>query len=364
MPLVTRNTEQGNLFKTASEPAGWQDGDLWSDTTANLVKVNVSGTATDVGNSNFSAAATTSYSETIGDYSTPSTSSASSGPTSYTGAGSSETSMYAAVSTRHGMKITTGHGSIGDTLLAVSFWMKKVGSPSGTLTVRHRSSADTIKATAAESFNVSTVDTDITQYIFTFDGSSTIAADDRICFEGSWGDASNRLDFNYNVTPVTANVERTYYNGSWVDPGDDIKFELNNVSISDDDTATIVTTDAEANPWQKIDHGSSVNFTGIALYWNAATTETEVTIQTSPDDSNWTTVRTITVSNLTNGAWNYIRFNLKTARYMRIYGNSGSSLILSIAEAKSLVKTDAEVLADLGILEISSTDTSLALDGT
>ena len=49
MPLVTRQANQGNLFKQATEPPDWQDGDLWSDTTNNIVKVNVNGTATALG---------------------------------------------------------------------------------------------------------------------------------------------------------------------------------------------------------------------------------------------------------------------------------------------------------------------------
>lgn len=49
MPLVTRQANQGNLFKEALEPADWLDGDLWSDTTANILKLNVADTATNVG---------------------------------------------------------------------------------------------------------------------------------------------------------------------------------------------------------------------------------------------------------------------------------------------------------------------------
>jgi len=51
MPLVTRQANQGNLFNQATEPPDWLDGDLWSDTTANIVKNNVGGTATDIGKS-------------------------------------------------------------------------------------------------------------------------------------------------------------------------------------------------------------------------------------------------------------------------------------------------------------------------
>ena len=49
MPLVTRQVNQGNLFKQDVEPTDWQDGDLWSDTTTNILKLNDSGTAVNVG---------------------------------------------------------------------------------------------------------------------------------------------------------------------------------------------------------------------------------------------------------------------------------------------------------------------------
>jgi len=49
MPLVTRQANQGRLFVLTTEPQDWLDGDLWSDTTANLLKLNVAGTATETG---------------------------------------------------------------------------------------------------------------------------------------------------------------------------------------------------------------------------------------------------------------------------------------------------------------------------
>jgi len=48
MPLVTRSGIRG-IFVEATEPSEWLDGDVWSDTTANIVKNNVGGTATDIG---------------------------------------------------------------------------------------------------------------------------------------------------------------------------------------------------------------------------------------------------------------------------------------------------------------------------
>lgn len=45
MPLVSRTSNQGNLFKESSEPAGWQDADLWTDSTNNVLYINDGGTA-------------------------------------------------------------------------------------------------------------------------------------------------------------------------------------------------------------------------------------------------------------------------------------------------------------------------------
>jgi len=49
MPLVTRQANQGNLFKADLEPADLANGDLWSDTTANKLKLDVLGTVEIVG---------------------------------------------------------------------------------------------------------------------------------------------------------------------------------------------------------------------------------------------------------------------------------------------------------------------------
>lgn len=123
------------------------------------------------------------------------------------------------------------------------------------------------------------------------------------------------------------------------------------------------TSSSENNPNIYIDAGSSKNICEIAWYHDATnTTETEVKIQTSTDASTWTDVRKITLSNLTNNAYNYIRFNVQLARYVRVYG-TGTSKILSIWELKYLAKTDGQVVAGHGHQSLSSTDTSLSLSG-
>ena len=134
----------------------------------------------------------------------------------------------------------------------------------------------------------------------------------------------------------------------------------------DNNTATRWTTDSVTNPNIYVDMGSALNLCAAAFYFDSTnTTNTEILIQSSADASTWTTKRTITTSNLTNGAYNYYRFNIAGgSRYIRFYGNSAGSTVLSIWEIKILKKTDAEIFNDLGILTITASDTTLGADGT
>ena len=128
----------------------------------------------------------------------------------------------------------------------------------------------------------------------------------------------------------------------------------------DDDLATFWESTSEVNPNIYVDMTSSTSTSNLALYPNAATTETEIKIQSSTDAIAWTDERTITYANLTEGAWNYIRFNLLAARYWRIYGSSGDAGVLAIDEIKVLDSvSDADVRNLHGHIPISATDTSL-----
>lgn len=128
----------------------------------------------------------------------------------------------------------------------------------------------------------------------------------------------------------------------------------------DDNLVTYWQSEDEVNPWIYADMGSSTTTSNLALYPRSTTTETEIKIQSSTDAIAWTDERTITWSNLTEGAWNYIRFNLVSAQYWRIYGNSGNSRIMVINEIKVLdAVSDANVRNLHGHIPISSSDTSL-----
>jgi len=128
----------------------------------------------------------------------------------------------------------------------------------------------------------------------------------------------------------------------------------------DDNVATSWASISEVNPNIYVDMSSATSTSNLALYPNAGTTETEIKIQSSTDALSWTDERTITWSNLTEGAWNYIRFNLLATRYWRIYGSSGNAGVLQIDEIKVLdAVSDADVRNLHGHIPISATDTSL-----
>ena len=135
-------------------------------------------------------------------------------------------------------------------------------------------------------------------------------------------------------------------------------------NAKDGNTSTIWKTNSETNPSIYADMGSAVNLCALAWYHDSATTETSIKIQSSSNASSWTDERTILTSNLVSGVYNYIRFNVVNARYLRIYGVSGSSLVLASAEIKVQKQTDAEIVLSHGHLSISNSDTGIELDGT
>ena len=134
-------------------------------------------------------------------------------------------------------------------------------------------------------------------------------------------------------------------------------------NIKDGNTGTVWKTNSENNPFVYADMGSANNICALAWYHNSATTETTIKIQSSPDASAWTDERVILTSNLVASVYNYIRFNVVNARYLRIYG-TGNSKILASAEIKVQTQTDNQLLTSHGHLVISNSDTGIELDGS
>ena len=135
-------------------------------------------------------------------------------------------------------------------------------------------------------------------------------------------------------------------------------------NAKDDNTSTVWKTNASTNPFIYADMGAAVNLCALAWYHNSETTDTSIKIQSSSNASSWTDERVVLTSNLVDNVYNFIRFNVVNARYIRIYGTSGSSLVLASAEIKVLKKTDGELILNHGHLAISNSDTGIELDGT
>ena len=170
----------------------------------------------------------------------------------------------------------------------------------------------------------------------------------------------------YSQTVSGAGINASISDVKFWNAINDINVPTNPCSNAIDDNAagTYWKSASETNPNIYVDMGSAAIDSNIAIYPHSDTTETEVTIQSSTDATNWTTRRTILTANWTNGAYNYIRFNNVNSQYWRIYGNSGASVVLAINEIKAKSETDADILDKHGHLSISTSDTSLNNAGT
>jgi hypothetical protein len=123
-------------------------------------------------------------------------------------------------------------------------------------------------------------------------------------------------------------------------------------------------SETEDNPNVTMDMGSSTRMDHVAINYDSGdgSTETQFLVQTSDDNSTWTTQRTINFTQLSNG-WNYIRFTPVTVRYVRLYG-TGTSKRISLRELK--VKnsiSDTTLYETHGHKTISTSDTSISLNG-
>ena len=123
-------------------------------------------------------------------------------------------------------------------------------------------------------------------------------------------------------------------------------------------------TVSTVNPALVCDFGSPTRMSQIVIKPVSQDTETIYQLQFSLDASTWVTKRTINKSLLTDGAYNYVRFNPITARYFRLRGSSGASVVSAIEEIKSKNNiSDDDYLDTHSHLAISTTDNTLALNG-
>lgn len=287
-------------------------------------------------------------STTIGDYTAPASATSSSAATAsattlYSETGTTRYSDFNASQTRYAEKFSTGHALIGAYLTEVKVDLKKTGSPTGTVYIRVRNSADTI---VEEVGNVATssVSTSYTEHTFTAAGTTLIADGYKICVEHTTSDGSNYLTWPTGAANSIANAQFSYYNGSW---NDDSAYEANMrvkgsavygaANAVDTSTSTRATTNSEASPYVYVDLTSNREIVGVALNLDTSnTTVTAIKIRASTDTSfdDSENIAYINVSDFTNNTWRYIANNFlaDNRRYVQIIGVGTG--VLSIYEIK------------------------------
>jgi hypothetical protein len=256
-------------------------------------------------------------------------------------------------------------------------YMFKTGSPTGNVTLNMRKTSDDSVVGTFGTHDVSTLTGSATAVTKT--PASPITSPNEnfyLCAEYSGGDAGNNISLTrQNGNPYAGGT--TYsYTGSWseLSSTDDVYGSFTYAQDTgyfsnavDNNTATSYESASTTNPWLRVElsAGADKEPSAVAVWTHANTTATDLKIQTSPDGSTWTDKRRVLVSALTHGAYNYIRFNRDIAqvRYLRFYAMDGGSVILAIAEVKTLSPTESQWNRRHGHKTISASDTSTSLSG-
>jgi len=117
---------------------------------------------------------------------------------------------------------SSGAPVFGKTITLVEVWLKKVGSPTGTINVRQRKRTSETIHTDYGSMNASTVATTPTLYQFAAPGNTgTVHVEDIFGIEYTSGTASNYIVAMRKAGSPIANMHLTHYNGSqWLNVSD------------------------------------------------------------------------------------------------------------------------------------------------
>jgi len=242
--------------------------------------------------------------------------------------------IYGGWYTRLSQKITL----TGKNLKYVRFYLKRSGSPTGTLYVRVRkTSDDSIIETSSTTLDVSTLTTSYEwkEFALTCAPSEEV----RISAEFSGGSAGKEVYVGISGSDVCSGMASAYSAGEeWID------LEINDATIIlyaagaasdsiDDDIATFWVPDPpdEAGAWLKLNLGSVKYTGGCRIYWGseAAYRPTEYKIYTSPDDSTWTEVIHETQA-APASAWKIYQWYIQKAQYIKMvvttHGASGTKV--------------------------------------
>ncbi len=372
----------GSIIAQSSDPGATGAGAIWSDTDAKTTyRRDDCNSGWDVIFPYSPGSAVVSHSSSICDYSTPSSASATS-----THATKVMDLIDSTVDATHelrtdnctnlaGEKAETACSSmIGNTVKRFESYLEREGSPGGTAYARVYDSCDTLQATIG-SKTANCIATGGEKVIFT-DLSQTysLTENDRVVIE--FACSTSGLCNNIKVGRDTCNgfdgtnsVWTFGVTGAWDDTTttNDQIMAINDFCAPNAincNTSKSWISNCEANPTLTVDMGAATFIAGVAVHLDRTnTTETEFQIQVG-DGSTWETMRTVTVSDLTDDTWEFRRINIRHQDQVRIRGSSGSSVRLAINEVKVYTRTSDQILDDLGLVVISSTDTTLADDGT
>jgi len=136
----------------------------------------------------------------------------------------------------------------------------------------------------------------------------------------------------------------------------------------DNNTVTYWQSDNLLNQWLRGEFSAIADKepSAIAIFVDKSKmTVTQFLIQTSVDGVAWTLKRTINITQLTDLAYNFIRFNrdVLPIRYIRLIGNDVTAKQFAINEYRALIPTATQWLERQTHKTISPTSTSIGLAG-
>lgn len=390
MPLVSRAGLR-NVFVQANEPGIWSQGCVWSDTdNADFFK-NVCGIATQIGGSVVTCSTVMAFCETIGNYTSPCSASASSESDTGTGCTTTEycfstidtATVIGDANTRVAMSINNGSADIGKLIKKVRFDVKKFGTPTGNFSYKVWDACCVIKGTVSSAICALTTCSVATE--LTLDKTVILEANDKIGLEYLCGNACNHLRADLNNNACQGNPPPTGFGFDrfdgcvWTEadtqsllgkfdstPGAVTCVPLVAGNAVDCCNATAWKSDSECNPNITVDLGATTLLSAVMLRRGACDTSTTVQIRASTTcpPGACDLIRTVKSACLTADTNKFVRFNVKEARFVMIRGGDASVKVGEYNNIKTEKNTVCEVAASSGRLCISATDCTLCLDGT
>lgn len=194
--------------------------------------------------------------------------------------GNSDASIRSGAATRQGQRINLFAPT---TITSVSFWLKKVTNPTGTLSATVRKVTDDSLIGTLGTLDVATLGAGYAEKTFTNAVSVNETEDIRILAEYSGGDGANFVRIEFQNTDVTTLGHFTGYTGTYLpSPTFDLKFKLSPALVIASSVSATGVTSGER----------TINVWADTVNWHISVDEVEsdnTTVVAVPDNSaNWT----------------------------------------------------------------------------